>query len=432
MHDCLVPDAAAPAGPEGQGEAGPDGTVPSAGGTVPAGDDGATTGDGTTSTVDGTTPRADGTGPSLALAPAEITARKPLGRRIAGLVVSLGLILVIFLVVIPQFADYSQAWDAVQKMSPGWWVALGVATVVNQMSFAWPYQAVLPHLRYRHGFMETQTTSAISNTVPAGGAVAIGMTFKMFGSFGFSPVAISTAVATTGIWIMSFKLGLPIIGVALLAITGQSTGGVVGAAVLGLVVIVVLGLLLWLVFRSPTSALWIGRLGDRMLNWALHFAHKQQSDRVEQGVLHFRDQTNDIIRNRGMLLTLAVLASQCSVIVLVFFCTRSVGITTSQLSDLEVLLSIAVARLVGVIPLTPGGLGTIDAAFIGMLTAFGANSSVALAADMIWRLTTYFPPIFIGLITYFIWKRGMSKRLYASHPDAVPAPAVTTTAPAAQ
>ena len=354
--------------------------------------------------------------------------RKPLGRRIVGVVISVGLILIIFLVVIPQFANYSEAWDAIQKMSPGWWVALAIATVVNQMSYVWPYQAVLRHLRYRHGFMETQTTSAISNTVPAGGAVAIGMTFKMFGSFGFSPVAISTAVVTTGVWIMSFKLGFPIVAVALVGVTGQDTAGAVGAAVLGVVVIVVLGSLLWLVFRSPTSALWIGRLGDRALNWALHFAHKPRSDRVQKSVLHFRDETNDIIHQRGWLLTLAVLASQGSVIVLVFFCTRSVGITAKEVSDLEVLLAIAVARLVGVIPLTPGGLGTIDAAFIGMLTALGANSSVALAADMIWRVTTYFPPIFVGLLTYVIWKRGMAKGTYTKDPDVKPAPALEAAA----
>jgi putative heme transporter len=360
--------------------------------------------------------------PNLGAAPGA-TKRKPLGRRVAGLVVSLGLILVIFLGVIPQFANYSEAWTAIQKMSAGWWVALGTATVVNQLAFVLPYQAVLPHLRYGHGFMETQTTSAISNTVPAGGAVAIGMTFKMFGSYGFSSVAISTAVVTTGIWIMAFKLGLPIVAVVLVGVTGQDTAGVVGAAVLGLVVIIVLGLLLWLVFRSPTSALRIGRLGDSAVNWALHFAHKPKSDRVQQGVLHFRDQTNEIVRERGRRLTLAVLLSQCLVLVLVFFCTRSVGITAGQVSGLEVLLAIAVARLVGVIPLTPGGLGTIDAAFIGMLSAFGANSSVALAADMMWRVTTYFPPIFVGVITYFLWKRGMAKGMFANHPDAQPAPA---------
>ena len=105
---------------------------------------------------------------------------------------SLALIVFIFVGVIPQFASYQGAWTAIQKMSPGWWAAILVAAVLNQVSFVWPYQAVLPHLRFWHGFMETQTSTAISNTVPAGGAVAIGMTFAMFGSFGFSNVAIST------------------------------------------------------------------------------------------------------------------------------------------------------------------------------------------------------------------------------------------------
>jgi uncharacterized membrane protein YbhN (UPF0104 family) len=65
----------------------------------------------------------------------------------------------------------------------------------------------------------------------------------------------------------------------------------------------------------------------------------------------------------------------------------------------------------------------VDAAFIGMLTAFGATSNDALAADLMWRATTYFPPIFIGIVTYLVWKRGLAKGIYARHPD-VTAPAV--------
>lgn len=118
---------------------------------------------------------------------------KPLWQRILGAAISVCLILFIFLGVIPQFANYSDAWTAIKGMSAGWLVAIVVAATVNQISYVWPYQAVLAHLRYRHGFMETQTSSAISNTVPAGGAVVIGMTFKMSGSFGFSNVAISAS-----------------------------------------------------------------------------------------------------------------------------------------------------------------------------------------------------------------------------------------------
>jgi uncharacterized protein (TIRG00374 family) len=368
----------------------------------------------------GTASRAD-TQPGVAPDAKKVSAsEKPKSRlrRVLGGLLSLALVLFIFLGVIPQFASYQEAWTAISNMGAGWLVAILIAATVNQISFVWPYQAVLEHLRYRHGFIETQTTTAISNTVPAGGAVAIGMTFRMFGSFGFGNVPISTAVVATGIWNLAFKFGLPIVAVILVVITGQNAGGAVGAALLGVAIIVVSGVVLWLTFRSEQSAHWVGHLGDRIVNWCLHFFHKPPSDRLEQSVLHFRDQTNDIVHRRGWMLTGTVLASQMAVFVLVLFCVRAVGIGSNQVTFLQVLLSFAVARLAGAIPITPGGLGTVDAAFIGMLTAFGANSSDALAADMVWRATTYFPPIFIGLATYAFWRRNDAKGTYAAHPDA--------------
>ena len=95
-----------------------------------------------------------------------------------------------------------------------------------------------------------------------------------------------------------------------------------------------MGVCPWLVFRSPASAHWVGRLGDRILNWLLRLFRKPKSDRVERAVLHFRDPTNDMVHQRGWLLTATVLASQLAVFVLVLFCTRAVGIPASQVSFL--------------------------------------------------------------------------------------------------
>jgi uncharacterized protein (TIRG00374 family) len=119
-----------------------------------------------------------------------------------------------------------------------------------------------------------------------------------------------------------------------------------------------------------------------------------------------------------MRLTAAVLASQVAVFVVLLFSARAVGISASQVSFLEVLLSFAVARLASAIPVLPGGLGVYDAILISMLTAFGASSDAALAADLVWRATTYFPPIFMGLITYVVWRRGMAKGTYAQPSNA--------------
>jgi putative heme transporter len=100
------------------------------------------------------------------------------------------------------------------------------AAAALSLAFAvWPFQAALPRLRYWPGFMEVQTSTAVSTTVPAGGALALGLTYRMFGSFGFTAVAITSAVVTTGVWNLGFKFALPIVAVVLVAATGHSAGG---------------------------------------------------------------------------------------------------------------------------------------------------------------------------------------------------------------
>ena len=230
--------------------------------------------------------------------------------RVVGCVLSLALIVFIFVGVIPQFASYEVAWEAISQMSSAWWLVLVIGAALYDISFAWPYQAVLPGLRYRHGYMETQTTSAISNTVPAGGAVAIGMTFRMFESFNQSDVAISTAVVATGIWNLGFKFGLPIVAVTLVLLTGQNTAGTLALAALGVVIIVIAGIVIWLTLRDDRSAQAVGRLGDRVVNWFLQLLHREPSDRIERAIVRFRAQTSDILHERAGRLTVSVLASQ--------------------------------------------------------------------------------------------------------------------------
>jgi uncharacterized protein (TIRG00374 family) len=286
-----------------------------------------------------------------------------------------------------------------------WWVAIAALALVNQISGVWPYQAALPGLRFWDGFLEVETTGAIANTVPAGGAVAIGMTYKMFSTFSFSAVDISTAVVATGIWNFAAKLGLPVAAVALLAITTHPTARVLDAAIAGVAAMVVAGVAFWLIFRFAAGAHLLGRLADRVINRVRHFFGKPATDRVERSLSAFKSQTAVTVRRRGWRLTWTTLANQFVGFVLVLIIVRAVGIGAGQVTYIAVFASFAIARLAGAIPITPGGLGTLDAAFISLMTAFGASSSRALAADLIWRLTVYILPIIPGIVTYVIWLR---------------------------
>ena len=161
-------------------------------------------------------------------------------QRALGPVASLVLLILILVGVIPQFASYSSAWTRITHLDTWSWVAIVAAATVNQISGIWPYQAAMPGLRFWQGLLQIETATAISNTVPAGGAVAIGVTYRMFSSFGFADVVISSAVVTTGIWNLAAKFVLPVAAIGLLAITEPLTTQVVGAALTGVVALVVL------------------------------------------------------------------------------------------------------------------------------------------------------------------------------------------------
>jgi len=315
----------------------------------------------------------------------------PRWHKLLGVGVSVALLIFILVGVLPRFASYSGAWAHLTHLSVWWWVAIAVAAALNQVSGVWPYQAALPGLRFNDGFLLIETAAAISNTVPAGGAIAIGMTYRMVSSFGFSGVDISTAVITTGIWNFAAKLGLPVAAVALLSITSHSTPTVRGAALAGVVAI--------------AGAHGLGRLADRVVNWVGRSRRKPATDRIERSIVRFKDQTVHTARNRGWLLTWTTLANQFTGFVLLLIIVRAIGITSDKVTLIAVFTSFAVARLAGAIPITPGGLGTQDATFVSIMTTFGASSSRALAADLVWRLMMYFLPILPGIVTYLIWIR---------------------------
>jgi len=337
-------------------------------------------------------------------------------QKLLGAAVSLGLLAFIVLGVIPQFASYSSAWARMSDLGVWWWVAISGAAVLSQISGIWPYQAALPNLRFRDAIIQIETAIAISSTVPAGSAVAVGMTYRMFSSFGYPNVVISSAVITTGVWAFAMKIALPVAAVAVLAITAHASHEVVTAAAIGVLAMALAGLLLHLIFRSERTAHRIGELADRAVNCATGLFQKPPAKRVEVALINFERQTIQTVHQRGWLLTIATIGNQLSAFALVLIIVRALGMGSAQVSVAAVLTAFAVSRLAGAIPITPGGLGTLDATFISVMTALGAHPSQALAVDLIWRLTTYFLPIFPGVCTYVIWMRSRRRLAGATGP----------------
>src|SRR5207237_10248801 len=98
----------------------------------------------------------------------------------------------------------------------------------------WANQAAMPGMGIGKAAVLTQTTTSVANTLPAGGAIAIGLTYSILDSWGFTGTNVALYVGVTGIWHIFTKLRLPMLALVLLALSGHLTPEYIVAAVVGL------------------------------------------------------------------------------------------------------------------------------------------------------------------------------------------------------
>jgi len=301
-------------------------------------------------------------------------------------------------------------------MPTSWIVALVIACIVNILVYVWPFQAAIPGLRYWPAFSVRQTSYAISNGIPAvGGAIGLGVQYTMLESYGTGSAESAAGIAVNTVWNLILTLALPIVSVVLLVFTGNATTKAAVLAVIGLAVIAIGGVLLALVLKSDDEARKIGDFGERLANWALKLVHHPMELRLGDALVSFRGSTVDVIRSRWALLTLTNFLMQLTSFMVLFIALRGVQAgEPTHTTFAEAFAAFAFGRLASFIPITPGGLGTVDAAITGILAAFGASSSDALAADLVWRALTYIPQELIGLVTFLVWRARQARRARAA------------------
>src|SRR6266508_1251479 len=299
----------------------------------------------------------------MASAQAATRTRKPLGwKRIVGYVISIAIVVAIFVWAIPKFADYRDVWAEIKRLTPIEIWSLVAATIFNLVTYWWANQAALPGLGIGKAAVLTQTTTSVANTLPAGGAIAIGLTYEILDSWGFSGTSVALYVGVT---------------VGLFA----------------------------LVFRSEAIAIQIGNWLGRVVSRFRRLAHKAPVTTWGDGAARFRRDTIVLVEHRWLRLSLMTVLSQVALFLVLLLSLRHLGVSEQEVSTAEAFAVYAFSRLLSAVPITPGGVGLIDLGYIGGLTAFSGEEKAAIvAAVLLFRALTYGIQIPIGGLTYVIWR----------------------------
>jgi uncharacterized protein (TIRG00374 family) len=337
-------------------------------------------------------------------------------RQIVQIAVSIAVVVAIFAFAIPKIADYASVWRAVTDMTWLEIATLVLATVFNLVTYWWQNMASLPGLGLWQAAVNNQTTTSIADTIPGGGYLAVPIGFAMYRSWGFTSSAIALSVATTGIWNIFLKLGLPVAALGLLAVNGQASGALVTASMIGVVVLVVAVVLFALMLWRERLAHRIGSSANRPVNAVRRLLHRDALD-VGAAAVRFRADIIELVRERWLALTATTVLSHLALWFVLLLALRHVGVSEREISTVQVLGVFAFGRLISALPITPGGVGVVELTYIGGLVLAGrAHADVppdvfraqVAAAVLVFRTLTYGVQIPLGGFTYLIWRSKKS------------------------
>ncbi len=324
-------------------------------------------------------------------------------------------LVVVFGFVLPRTADYGDAWATITAMTGVELGVIALAGLWNLFTY-WPMMVLaLPGLKLREAAVVNQASTAVANTVPAGGAIALGVTYEMLRSWGFTSPSIASQVLATGIWNTLVKFGLPVFAVVAVAATGELEGSFVKLALLGLGAIAAVVVVGVFVLRAELSARRVGGWLDRLVAASIGRLRRRSTD-IEGWLVRMRGQMIDLVRTTGYRITAAAVVSHLSLYGVLLLTLRNVGVSEAEASWAKVLAGFALVRLLSAIPITPGGVGVVELGYVGFLAtgaAAGLDAQIA-AAVLVFRAVTYVLPIVLGGVAWLVFR---SARSWKQPPD---------------
>lgn len=308
-------------------------------------------------------------------------------------------VIVVFAVLKSKFPDPRQFWDAL-KVADWWWVAAALLLELFSIGMMIRQQRRLMRafgvdMTYARMGAITYSSTAISMSVPAGGAVSAGYAYRKYRASGASASTAASVMLLSGVFSISALVLLYLLGALLAAWTRLGNLGSehpVLTVVIGVVVVALIVLLIrWLARKR------------RHLEDSAHSRETPRLDRYEQQ--HPRlgaagRHALDAFRRAGTVRPLDWnLALSQSLANWLLDAASLYAATLAFELDIDLwalaLLYLGI-QVVRQIPLTPGGIGLIEASLLAGLVSAGAAQGPAAAAVVIYRLFSCWLLIPIG------------------------------------
>ena len=317
-------------------------------------------------------------------------------------VVLLALACVSLYLVGPAILEVLDSWPAVLDLDP-FLLQLIVIAQIGAFACQWALLRITLRERRWTGVVTSQlAATAASRVLPGGGAAANALQYSMLVRGGVTGATAASGLVAASLMLTGIVFALP--ALALPAVIGgegidRSLARAAWAGGAALALLTAAGALLLLTEAPLRSA-------GRLVQAASSRVRRRGNDGDLPGrLLRERDLIRDVLSSHWPEALVATVGRWAFDYAALLLALLAVG---ARPAPSAVLLAFCVAQVLALIPLTPGGLGFVEAGLTGTLALAGVAAGDALVATLAYRLAAYWLPLPVGAIAYAVHRRAFA------------------------
>jgi uncharacterized protein (TIRG00374 family) len=301
--------------------------------------------------------------------------------------------------VAPSLIDTFGSADDLAGLGVGWLLAM-VALQAAALACLWALQYLALRARSWLGVVTSQLAgNGLAKVAPGGGAVGAALQYRMLVQSGVEPSRAVGALTAANLLTFAVVLALPVMAIPAI-IRGAVPRTLVEATVAGLAIFLVLAGLGALCFASDRPLRWVGRTVQRVRNALRRGAAPLTG--LPSRLLRERDRILGALGPRWKRALLATVGRWGFDYATLLAALAAVGSTPRPAL---VLLAFCTAQLLAQVPVTPGGLGFVEAGLTATLKLAGVATGDAVLATLAYRLVSYWLPLPAGLVAFAVHRR---------------------------
>jgi len=302
--------------------------------------------------------------------------------------------------VLPELIAVLGEWPRLSTLNPVWFtVALAAEIAAFTCNFALQRLA----LRTRGWFAVVTAGlagNAVTNSLPGGDAAGAAIQFRMLAAAGFDTDTAVGGLTTFSLLGIGGLLALPVFVLPAIVAGVPVSRGLVHTALLGLAGFVLYAICGVILLRTERPLAALGRAAQRLWNRVTR-GRRPPLTGLDTRLLAERDTIRAVLGQKwwqAVLLTAGRLGFDYGCLLCALRATGA-GPQPSL-----VLLAYSAAGIVALFPLTPGGLGIVEASLSGLLILAGTRPAYAFLATLAYRIASYWLPLLAGPPAYLLFR----------------------------